>query len=244
MSSGGGDFVCRFMREFLSFLGRYDTIDTGICIGFGAAGRSLRTAAKKELFMDGYYEQSVRRTKNKNDDMMKVLVWVGATFATVAAFFIFVGLSRFIEGWSASYPVALLAALLFYMYAALFTKRLSAEYEYILVEDRLTVDRILPRGGRKNLTEVCFKDALAFGVYTGELQRRYAKGKEKPYYTYTVCTGTPGNVVWYIYFSEKGRKKLILFEPDEKMLDMIKAVLPRELRILAFELGAAGKTEA
>lgn len=180
--------------------------------------------------MDNYYEQTVDRLPGKHDGLKEVAAWLLATAAAGLTFYVTIILLREESGITTWWPIFLIACVMYYMLAALYAKRLKAEYEYVFTGDEMEVARILSKGSRKSLTKMNFGQLIAFGKYKKEVSQ-----KHKPYNTYSAYA-TPDATLWYGVYIDNGRKKMVIFEPDEKMLELIKHALPRELRIVAFEL--------
>jgi len=178
--------------------------------------------------MEQYYEQTVQKIPTLGEKLLAVLVWVGAVSASVGGFYLM--MIRFPQyGGGLS---LLFFMIMVIMLALLYTKRLSPEFYYEYTGDWVSIDKILKKGTRQTLTRINFSRITAFGKYTPAKKRSY-----KPYHTYSAYTGRAKKLWYSVCLAEQGRKDMVIFEPDEQMLELIKQSLPVQLRLAAFGKG-------
>lgn len=96
----------------------------------------------------------------------------------------------------------------------------NVEFEYSMVNDEIDVDKIINVKRRKRLTTVGVRGLEAFGKkgdgeYEGYMRNA---GVEKVY----ACRDISENDIYYAVYLEKEKRKMIVFNPNEKMLDAIK----------------------
>jgi hypothetical protein len=116
--------------------------------------------------------------------------------------------------------VALIVAL-FYVYP-----KLNKEYEYIFVDGQLDFDRITGKAKRKTLLRIDFEqveimapmNSHALDTYT------YMKLESKDF-----ASGDKDSKPYVIIANVENKKLKILFEPNEKMISVIKQKSPRKL---------------
>ncbi len=170
--------------------------------------------------MQQYYEQSVKKLPTTRDYWLAVLVWFGVVAASGLSVWVFGPLLH-------AYPVAMLAIVMFVMFGLVYKKRLRLEYEYIFVGDEVQVDKI-GKGGRKNLAKMEFSRLIYFGRYSAALKRRH-----KPYKVFSSYTGLTKEL-WCGIYMANDKKIMVIFEPDETLLGLIRDGLPRDLKKTAF----------
>ena len=111
---------------------------------------------------------------------------------------------------------------------ALFVRQ-HVEYEYILTNGELDVDRITGRRWRKRLSTVdCRKFDILAPVAPEFAAEMNAGGIERR----LDATASPhAEDRWFALFHDKeGRRTLLLFQPDQRMLDAFKPLLPRKMK--------------
>ncbi len=104
--------------------------------------------------------------------------------------------------------------------------KLNVEYEYVFVDGQLDFDRITGKAKRKTLLRIDFEQveimapagSHALDTYT------YMKLLEKDF-----SSGNKDSKPYVIVANVEEKKLKILFEPNEKMLSVIKQKSPRKL---------------
>lgn len=106
--------------------------------------------------------------------------------------------------------------------------RLSLEYEYVYCDGQLDFDKIMGKSSRKNLLKIQFEQVVmmapegshALDGYT------YVQTKVKDFSSKNKETKP------FVIVSKEGETVTkVLFEPNEKMLDIIKAKYPRKVTL-------------
>ena len=178
--------------------------------------------------MELYYEQTVQKIPTTGEKILAVLVWIGAVAVSCGGFYLMV--IRFPQYGGSL--LALIFMLMVILLAVLYTKRLNPEFCYEFIEGKVNIDKIQKKGTRTALTRIDFSRITAFGRYTPAKKRQY-----KPYHTYSTFTGRTKELWFSVCMADRGRKDMVIFEPEEKMLELIKRALPIQLRLAAFGKG-------
>ena len=113
----------------------------------------------------------------------------------------------------------------------LMTMRLL-EYEYSLTNGFVAVDKIMNRSSRKRMTSFECSTAEDIGQYA----QNEARLKNQSFDTRIFATEySDHRDAWYmIVRSPKTGKTLVVFNPDEEMLEAIKKFIPRPLKFEKF----------
>jgi hypothetical protein len=173
--------------------------------------------------LDNYVEQIVKKPPSGGGTALKILIIaLAAVFAAVSVFLVFlIGLMAFV--------VALLA----FYFARFIVTGLDCEYEYIVTNGELDVDKIIAKRRRKRLLSVRASDF-----------ERYGELKDAPDAedgtTIVLASGLRedgGNDAdaqisdYYADFKHKslGKTRLV-FSPDERVRSALAAHLPRAIR--------------
>lgn len=170
--------------------------------------------------MEQYYEQLVQKIPSAKMKFYVVLVWAAAILGCIGVLIL-----------SAIYllfEIGLFVCLLFVMLAMLFAKRSRAEYEYIFVSGELSADKIIAQGRRVHIAQFEIGDVLDFGRFEKSVRSKYKPAECYDHRTYR------GADAWYFYFYVGRKKAMLIFEPDEALLALIRDSLTPALRNAAF----------
>lgn len=166
---------------------------------------------------DIYVEQLVRRRRGAKDIILRVLVVVLAVFLSVVILLVAPRLAPF------SMIFYLLFALVVYAAYMLFVS-FKVEYEYIITNGDVDIDKIVAQRRRKRLLSFSCKNVQEIGVY--EADKLHGTKFDSSYYVQDASAGE----VWYIIYSNPGKGRVLLvFTGFDRVLDAMKPFLPREL---------------
>ncbi len=110
-------------------------------------------------------------------------------------------------------------------------KSRNVEYEYILTNYELDIDKIMARSTRKRLLTVDFrKIERCASIKEPEFENQAGK-KIKNY-----AGDISGERVYFIDFYEEGELVRVIFQPSRSMLEAVKELNPRQVSVRAEEL--------
>lgn len=178
---------------------------------------------------DTFLEYLIKKKTTPKDILLKVLiVFAGITIALLL--FMFSGLL----GMFSMFGYLAAVGVLYGMYR-LFTM-LNVEYEYVLTNGDLDIDKIINRNSRKRLLSVKCSVFEAFGKYNP------AEHQSKQYQTrMIVCSAPEDPDVWYAVFGhQKHGRTLLVFNASEQMLAELKKFISKQL---SFEVFVKGNTK-
>lgn len=161
--------------------------------------------------VDFYAEYMVAKKPSGADTAKKVLL--GVATAAVAAF---VFLMFFI-------PVNILMAGFVFYFGYYFMSNLDTEYEYIITNGEMDVDKIMGKRKRKRLVTAPIDRFTAFGP----LKEAGDSGSR----TVVLATDGTDENAYYADFTHKSAGEVrIIFTPSDKIIDGIVMFLPRQLK--------------
>lgn len=164
--------------------------------------------------MDHYNEQLVRKLSEPKDILLRVLI----CFLTSVVVFISVG-AMLLTGISLLLIVAVGACYLAYI---LFSKTF-VEYEYIVTNNDLDIDKITGKRKRKRLITIKLNTVKEWGEYNGKVNSNTNAT--------VMASDATGINVWYINADhEKHGKVTILFSPSEETVANINFGVPYSAR--------------
>lgn len=165
--------------------------------------------------MDTFNEQIVKMRKSAGAIALQVLIWFAAIVIFAVVYYLgFLG---------SLFPIA---AIGLFWGALKLTQKFNIEYEYILTNGDLDIDKIVNQSDRKRILTIKCAEIEAVGKYKEGMQLH---GKK------FVCCN-PGEDNYYLIAREKDEGTVCLvFAPSEKMKKGIKTFLPRIIQLGAFD---------
>ena len=165
--------------------------------------------------MDVFIEKIVARKKNSSDVLISILAVIGVFVLTFIALnipllnslglFIFVGLCY------AAYRVI---------------SGRNIEYEYIVTNGDLDIDRIVSRRSRKRIFSANCKD---FDIVAKVKSSHFTPQIEQIKHRIEAVSSLDEEDVYFITLNYKGDKTVVFFQPNEKMLNNFKTFIPRKI---------------
>ncbi len=107
-------------------------------------------------------------------------------------------------------------------------KQFDIEYEYILTNEDLDVDKIIAREKRKHVLSLKVPDIEILAPYDEKKIRELTRAKTLKYID--VSSGSVSAERWYAIYGEGQGKTLLIFEPPQKMRDGIEKFIPRRIK--------------
>lgn len=105
-----------------------------------------------------------------------------------------------------------------------FRDRLRTEYEYTFTNGILDFAQVFDNRKRRNLGSILCNRVEAFGRVRGSAFQRYATMRDVKHTRWFLNRDAE---LYYFYFQKEGNKRLIVFEPSEKLVEYIRFYLPR-----------------
>ena len=171
---------------------------------------------------DTFMEYLVKKRSTPKDILLKIGIVAAAVIVAAVLFFFSPWLGVFsMFGYLAAFGAIYGAYRLVGM--------LNLEYEYVLTNGDLDVDKIINRNSRKRILSVKCSSFETFGKY------KPVAHQGKDYKTRILaCTSPEDNDVWYATFRHsKYGHTLLVFNANEKLLAAMRGFIPKQL---AFEV--------
>lgn len=164
--------------------------------------------------MDNISEQLVSKSSTGSDRVKKLLI--GAATILTATVVMWLAM-RFM-------PSLAILAVLILAGGIYLTTNLSIEYEYIVTNDEMDIDKIIGRRKRKRMITLDLKSAEDFGVYppSEDIQSDA---------TVHASTGFEKNAAYLIIQHKDYGKVMLIFNPNQKTREAIMQEVPSKLRI-------------
>ncbi|MEG1426513.1 MAG: DUF6106 family protein [Oscillospiraceae bacterium] len=171
--------------------------------------------------MDVFVEQLVKKKISTKDILIYVGIFLAGTVIIFAGIFLLLPLTG---QFAISFFV--LVGTIFGAYYLL--SRRNLEYEYAVTNGDVSVDKIINRKSRKRLTSFDAKTIEEMGKYAENAEKLKNRRVDKRIFASAYEDGRDS--IYVIAQSKKTGLTLIVFNPDERVLDAIKPYVQRYLR--------------
>lgn len=173
--------------------------------------------------MDRFLEEAVTKRDRRLDEVMYWLATALMVFSGLMALMNFMMLSasqNLLMVFGLIVVQVVMAVILFFA-----RDKLRTEYEYTFTNGQLEFAMVFNNKKRKNLGQLNVEKVDAFGrLQSGSFHRHTSSPDVK--HLRWFLNRVPEKL-YYFAFSKNGKKSVIVFEPSEEMVDMIKHYLPR-----------------
>lgn len=164
--------------------------------------------------MDTFIEKIVRRQKKTSDH----LITAGLVFAGLILFLVVSNIQ-----FLASFSLFIFAGIVYGIYYVSTTRNI--EYEFILTNDELDIDKIVSRRKRKRIFSASCKNFDVLARVSSDKYTQEIKNMKK---RIEAVSSINSPDVFFATLNYKGEKTVILFEPDERMLKLFKTYIPKK----------------
>ena len=167
--------------------------------------------------MDTFMEKIVARRKGMKDH-----------FITAAILFVAMILIMLVLSIQAIAQFSLVIAVgIAYLSYRLITSR-NVEYEYIVTNGEVDIDKIISRRKRKRIFSASCKE---FEILSRVKSNSYSQSVQSIKNKIDASSSIDSPDAFFATLSYKGEKTLLIFEPDERMLNNFKIFIPRKMFI-------------
>ncbi len=175
--------------------------------------------------MDSFMEHMIKQRRKGADILKSILLIIAAIILSLLITPIFIVFPEAISIW----PLTI-AAIFYGAYRLIC--RFSIEYEYVLTNGELDIDKIIHRKRRKRLITIHSKSFIEFG----KVDSAKASSTDKKELTKIIdaSANSPVHPDYYAVFFKNGQKMKLIFNPTQKMIDEFKVYAPRVINTEEF----------
>lgn len=168
--------------------------------------------------MEVFVECLIKRHNSAKTVLLEILTVLGFFVGSVIVFFLITAFSP---------TLALIAAAAAAFGCWWLLRRFQVEYEYILTNDTLDVDKIIAKSSRKRVISINLREIEMLAPANDAHRREFQSAGIQ-----TKIDATDGSSS-DIYFIKTPHQKLgmtvLLFSPDERIFDGVKSIVPRKV---------------
>jgi len=167
--------------------------------------------------MDAFIEKIVHRKKTTKDHLVSGLIIFGSIFLALA---IMIVLTEYIMQFA-----FLLSVGAVYLGIRL-QSRTNIEFEYLVTNGALDIDKIISQRKRVRIFSADCKEFDAIGrVKSKNYGPHVTNGAEQIF----AGTNMASESLYFVNMSYKGKKTVLFFEPDQRMLDSFRRFIPSKI---------------
>jgi hypothetical protein len=169
--------------------------------------------------MEVFIEHLVKKQSTAKDALLRVLIVVAAVILAIVGFLVIAGI-QVISFLSLFVAVGVIYG------AWILLKQFNVEYEYILTNADLDVDKIVSQSRRKRLTTVNLKNIEIMAPIKESYRREYESQSIAK--KIDAATGGTGNE-YFIKYPGKEGMTLLRFNPDDRIIKGARQAAPRKV---------------
>ena len=173
------------------------------------------------MSMDHFHEEVVIKRRNTLNRIVYYLSWL---IMIMSALFAILELQIVLRAFNVYSLIIMLISAGIAVYIFLFHDRLLTEYEYTFTNGSLDFAEVYNNKKRKSLGSLNVKTVDAFGKVSSGSFQRYLNMPDVKRMNWFLNRDAE---LYYFFFSKDSAKKMIILEPSEEMVQLIKQYIPR-----------------
>ncbi len=172
--------------------------------------------------MDCFIEYMIKQKKTPATLIKKILIYFAAV---IISLMVMIVMMIFPSMFIGLIPMAIL--IIFYA-AYRISSSFDVEFEYILTNGELDVDKITHKKSRKRLMTIHCKSFIEFEKYSANDAKSGNDGEFAKIIDASAKSETYDD--YYAVFYKNGQKIKLIFNPTQKMIEMFKLYAPRVVK--------------
>lgn len=172
--------------------------------------------------MDSFIEYMIRQKKKGTMIVKEIFIILAAVLVSLVLTFVFLILPQTVLS---VWPLCI-AGIFFAAYKIITS--FNIEFEYILTNGELDVDKITHKKRRKRLITIHSKSFIEFGRVEDEKYKSHTDSEFSKVIDASANSGTYQD--YYAIFFKNGQKIKLIFNPTQKMIDIFKIYAPRVVK--------------
>ena len=179
--------------------------------------------------MDQFMEQVVTKRNQTVQNITYIVAWISLILMGAMAFLQFTSITAVLSqyGFGVEFFITLAQLIVFGGLAVviyLYKDRVKLEYEYTFTNGQLDFAQVFNNRKRKNLVTMNIKNLEACGLVASGSFNRYINMQGIKRTNWFLNREAE---LLYFFYQKNGEKHIIIIEPHEEMLGMIKRSLPQ-----------------
>lgn len=181
---------------------------------------------------DVYMEYMVKHKKDAKSKAAVIGIYVFAILLTIVMGMMIMFGAYALAGTGISqfaFSIGLVLIVFMWYFAIFFAKKFDIEYEYILTNSSLDVDKIMSKSQRKRVVSLDFTEIeVCANIKDDAHNSAYKRGNEG-FKLYDMTGDIDDGGVYFVDFNGEGAKNRVLFQPTSRMIEAIRKFNPRNI---------------
>lgn len=181
---------------------------------------------------DFYMEYIVKHKKDNRSKAAVIGIYaLAAVLTVVMCMLIMVGAIALAGTGISQFAFSIGFVLIAFMwyFAVFFAKKFDIEYEYILTNSSLDIDKIMSKSQRKRVISLDFTEIEICANIRDEAHNDAYKRGSESFKVYDVTGDVENGGVYFIDFSNEGVRSRVIFQPISKMIEAARKFNPRNI---------------
>ncbi|MBQ7573922.1 MAG: hypothetical protein IJT23_06650 [Clostridia bacterium] len=186
-----------------------------------------------DIYNDTFMEYLIKRKKDTKDTLLSVLVVLGAIVVSIGIFMLTLFVVFQTHTGDLGFSLGLLVIAAAWYCAYLLMTTMNVEWEYILTNSEMDIDKVMSKKGRKHIVSWDFKN-IDICARTDDPEHKYEYENSESRDKIEDLTGdkSRGGVYFVDYTDDKGTKMRVLFQPTLKMINTAKKYNMRKVFVI------------
>ena len=183
---------------------------------------------------DVYMEYIVKRTKGTKEKLgVAGIIALAVILTFVMIILIFAGALALTQtGFSQfAFSIGLVLIAFMWYFAVFFMKKFNVEYEYILTNSAIDIDKIMSKSQRKRIISFDFAEVEIVANINDDAHNAQYKNQAKQVELYDLTGDASSGGVYFVDFTHGGKPARVLFQPTSRMIEAIRKFNPRNVFI-------------
>ncbi|MDO5399232.1 MAG: hypothetical protein Q4G33_15045 [bacterium] len=181
---------------------------------------------------DVYMEYMVKHKKDTKSKTAVIGIYILAGLLTIVMCMLIMfgayalagtGISQF------SFSIGLVLIVFMWYFAVFFAKKFDIEYEYILTNSSLDIDKIMSKSQRKRVVSLDFTEIEVCANIKDDTHNSAYKRGNDGFKLYDMTGDIDDGGVYFVDFSNEGTRCRVLFQPTSRMIEAIRRFNPRNI---------------
>jgi hypothetical protein len=184
--------------------------------------------------MDTYMEYMVKHKKDKKARLCTVGIFTLAVLLTFGMIMLILfaamvlaqtGISQF------AFSIGLVLIAFMWYFAVFFANKFNIEYEYILTNNFMDIDKIMSKSQRKRIISFDFTEIEHCANIKDDAHNDAYKRNDTTRQVYDLTGDIDNGGVYFVDFNTDGQRYRVLFQPTSKMIESVRRFKPGNIFI-------------
>ena len=184
--------------------------------------------------MDNYFEHMVKHKKETKATVCVVGIYALAAILTLVMLVLIYGVALALAGnqiGQFAFSIGFVLIAFMWYLAILFTKRFNVEYEYIMTNNFMDIDKIMSKSQRKRVASFDFSEIEICANIKDDAHNDAYKRENSNIKVMDLTGDMSNGGVYFVDFNSEGTRTRVLFQPTSRMIEAARRYNPRLIHV-------------